>query len=68
MITIKLVLCKRCGVQYFAGEQNVTLRAGNERTEPTEVYFTILKVAKCTQCKLSESRTAGGERKRLQDG
>lgn len=67
MITIKLVLCKRCGVQYYAGEQDVKLKAGNERTEPTEVYFTTLRVAKCSVCKAAEVRTPGGRGKPLHD-
>ena len=67
MITIKLVHCKLCGGQYYAGEQNITLKAGNERTEPSEVYFTILKVSKCQACQGQEDRTAAGRKKRLRD-
>lgn len=67
MITIKLILCKRCGVQYYGGEQDFKLKAGNERTPPTEVYFTTLKVSKCGECKMAESRSPGGPRKQLHD-
>jgi len=59
MITIKLITCKLCGVQYYGGEKNITLKAGNERTAPTELYFTKLTVSKCQVCKSKEPRTRG---------
>jgi hypothetical protein len=67
MITVKLILCKRCGVQYYGGEQDLKLKAGNERTPPTEIYFTTLKVARCGDCAASQTRSQGGPRKTLHD-
>jgi hypothetical protein len=67
MITIKLIECKLCGAQYYGGESDVKLKAGNERTEPTELYFTKLRVSKCSTCKQAEDRTKAGHKKKLHD-
>ena len=67
MITIKLILCKLCGIQYYGGDEDIKLKAGNERIKPTELYFTKLSVAKCANCKQADDRTRAGRKKRLYD-
>jgi len=67
MITIKLIECKTCGGNYYGGEKDVKLIAGNERTEPTEVYFTKLKVSKCSRCQQAADRTKAARKKKLYD-
>jgi len=67
MITIKIISCKLCGGQYYGGEQDVKLKAGNERNAPTEVYFTTLKVSKCATCQTHADRTKAARKKRLHD-
>ena len=67
MITIKIIECKSCGGQYYGGETDIKLKAGNERITPTELYFTKLKVAKCLVCSQGQDRTKAGHKKRLHD-
>lgn len=64
MITIDVVECGKCGYRYFSGEKNITLRAGNERQEPDELYFAILKVARCHKCKAMDRTMTKRPKKR----
>ena len=63
MITIDVNECAKCGYKYYSGTQNITLRAGNERQEPEELYFIVLKVARCHRCKAAD-RHMSSKRKR----
>jgi hypothetical protein len=65
MKTVELLECRTCNGTYYAGDKDVTLKAGDERTLPDELYIAVRKVRMCASCKQREDRSLSGKRKRF---
>lgn len=60
MKTLQLISCRRCGKMYFSGSKKIQIDPGEE------IYETLRRVARCTECKLGSDRSAGGANKRYE--
>lgn len=64
--TLDIIACRKCGGEYYAGKQRVTIHPGTEDELPDEIYIMVRRVAACTSCKQKEDRTRGGRRQRFE--